>query len=99
MSKSKFKIKKNIINSYINKKSNNNSVNKTKHIDHPYYSPMVLTKREKYKIFCNEDEKKKKKKEKSEKINQTITKLRFLSFSSENIKNANSEKIKYRKIL
>ena len=83
MSKSKFKIKKNIINSYINKKSNNNSVNKTKHIDHPYYSPMVLTKREKYKIFCYNDEKKNKNKEKSEGVNQLANKLNFFSFSSE----------------
>ena len=99
LTKSKLKNKKNIINSYVDKKSKNNFVNKTKHIDHPYYSPMVLTKREKYKIFCYNDEKKNKKKEKFENINKSINNLRF--FPSENmiINNANSENIKYRKIL
>ena len=49
-----FIIKKERIISYDDKNNRQKIINKTKQFNHPYYSPAVLSKREKYKIFNNE---------------------------------------------
>ena len=102
-----------IIDSYTerNDKFNKNiniKINKSKHIDHPYYSPLVLTKKERYKVFTNNDlTYKLKKKDK----NTNILTLRknnefgILTFSMEDLnKQLKSHKeiigtVRYKKIL
>ena len=95
--------KEKIINSYTDKGFKFNSINKIKQINHPYYSPAVLIKKEKYNIFTKNDYFLSKNKNK-EKINENkkLNELGFFSFSSEkreNEDNKNYTMIKYKKIL
>ena len=78
---------KNIINSYADKKVIINKKNKNIKINHPYYSPTTLIKKEKYKVFTNNEiyRKNNKKEIKGKNSNQKFNELGF-SFSIE-IKN------------
>ena len=81
--------KMHVITSYDNKKYNN----KNKYINHPYYSPSVISKREKYKIF-NSNESPSFKKEKK----KTMNDFRIFSFSDRNL-NQSIEKNNYIKVV
>ena len=86
---------KNNVNSYKDKKIIIKKKNKKKEINHPYYSPSVLIKREKYKKFSNN--------ELYMKNNRKGMKTDFFSVSTENknisIYMSNSTNFKYKKIV
>lgn len=107
INKSNYKNKENILNSYTYRGTQYKNFNKNKIINHPYYSPAVLTKREKYKVFNNDILNKYKKKEKNKSSLNKIgnfKELGIFSFSSEDVintkfSNKTNEIIKYKKIL
>ena len=87
-------IKDSIINSYVDKSHKSITFNKIRHIDHPYYSPAVLSKKEKYKIFTNDYESYSKKIKNKINIKKEINKFKFknnggFSFSSSNLNKNN----------
>ena len=94
-----YSIKKERIISYDDKNNKQKIINKTKQFNHPYYSPAVLTKREKYKIFNNElysnINKENDDKIKEIKHNQNI---KIFSFSPEKLNKMKNIKKKYRKL-
>ena len=108
INKSIYKNKENNLNSYTDRGGTHyKNFNKNKKINHPYYSPAVLTKREKYKVFNNDLLNKYKKKEKNKSSLNKIgnfKELGIFSFSSEDVintkfSNKSNEIIKYKKIL
>ena len=100
--KNKYIIKDKNINSYADKRRSSKCYinNKKKHIDHPYYSPGVLTKREKYKIFMINDYTKKPNRLKIDDFKK-ISEFEVFPLSSNNKNNIenNSLIFKYKKVL
>ena len=95
-SRKEYIIKNERIISYDDKNNRQIIINKTKQFNHPYYSPAVLSKIEKYKIFNNElYYKEKVDKTKEIKHNENI---KIFSFSSEKLNKIKNIKAKYKKI-
>jgi len=94
-----YSIKNERIISYDDKNNRHKIINKTKQFNHPYYSPAVLSKREKYKIFNNElyssIYKENTDKMKDIKHNKNI---KIFSFSSEKMNKIKNIKEKYKKL-
>ena len=93
--------KEKVINSYTDKNYKFNVINKMKNINHPYYSPAVLSKKEKYNIFTR-NEFYFSKNIKKRKENENLNELGFFSFSSEKRNNEDKKNItciKFKKVL